>query len=308
MQRGLVGSEMCIRDRYQRRVHGDDNNLKVTVPPYRTDILHKCDVMEDVIIAIGLNNLKPELPEISGTSGKQLPINKLTNEIRRLCANAKFNECLTLCLTAKEDHFTKMRKPIPEDVVTLSNPISTECDIARTSLMPGLMQCLASNASSKIPIRFFEIGDVVELDKTTETGARNHRKLAALICDKSAKFDKVHGLLDYIMNKLGIPFNEEKGYSIRIGKNPSFIENAQLEVIHNKNVIGELGIVHPEVLTAYKWSFPVSMIELDMEYISKVFFGQPNHKYFEFYLSYICLLYTSPSPRDLSTSRMPSSA
>ena len=25
-------------------------------------------------------------------------------------------------------------------------------------------------------------------------------------------------------------------------------------------------------------------------------------------LSYICLLYTSPSPRDLSTSRMPSSA
>eukprot|EP00831_Metopus_contortus_P005447 TRINITY_DN1205_c0_g1_i3.p1 TRINITY_DN1205_c0_g1~~TRINITY_DN1205_c0_g1_i3.p1 ORF type:complete len:170 (-),score=16.92 TRINITY_DN1205_c0_g1_i3:186-695(-) len=25
MQRGLVGSEMCIRDRYQRRVHGDLN-------------------------------------------------------------------------------------------------------------------------------------------------------------------------------------------------------------------------------------------------------------------------------------------
>eukprot|EP00831_Metopus_contortus_P030041 TRINITY_DN24691_c0_g2_i2.p2 TRINITY_DN24691_c0_g2~~TRINITY_DN24691_c0_g2_i2.p2 ORF type:complete len:121 (-),score=26.48 TRINITY_DN24691_c0_g2_i2:139-501(-) len=32
MQRGLVGSEMCIRDRYQRRVHGGsesrENNVK----------------------------------------------------------------------------------------------------------------------------------------------------------------------------------------------------------------------------------------------------------------------------------------
>eukprot|EP00831_Metopus_contortus_P058265 TRINITY_DN50455_c0_g1_i1.p1 TRINITY_DN50455_c0_g1~~TRINITY_DN50455_c0_g1_i1.p1 ORF type:complete len:156 (-),score=47.40 TRINITY_DN50455_c0_g1_i1:63-530(-) len=29
MQRGLVGSEMCIRDRYQRRVHGIIKNLNI---------------------------------------------------------------------------------------------------------------------------------------------------------------------------------------------------------------------------------------------------------------------------------------
>eukprot|EP00831_Metopus_contortus_P062587 TRINITY_DN54759_c0_g1_i1.p1 TRINITY_DN54759_c0_g1~~TRINITY_DN54759_c0_g1_i1.p1 ORF type:complete len:118 (-),score=53.04 TRINITY_DN54759_c0_g1_i1:93-446(-) len=28
MQRGLVGSEMCIRDRYQRRVHGPEDSLE----------------------------------------------------------------------------------------------------------------------------------------------------------------------------------------------------------------------------------------------------------------------------------------
>eukprot|EP00831_Metopus_contortus_P055384 TRINITY_DN4682_c0_g1_i1.p1 TRINITY_DN4682_c0_g1~~TRINITY_DN4682_c0_g1_i1.p1 ORF type:complete len:355 (-),score=112.29 TRINITY_DN4682_c0_g1_i1:62-1126(-) len=37
MQRGLVGSEMCIRDRYQRRVHGEKDDFAVEVSVYGDD-------------------------------------------------------------------------------------------------------------------------------------------------------------------------------------------------------------------------------------------------------------------------------
>lgn len=281
-------SAQCVQLLKKMDVKGEvvsNDAFKAIVPPTRGDILHKCDVAEDIAIAIGFNNLKPELPEVVGTIGKQLPINKLTNELRKVCTCAKYNECLTLCLVSKVEQFTKMRKKGPSKdnkiCVILSNPISSECDIARTSLLPGLIKCMRANIDVKLPIRFFEIGDVVLLDPSTETGARNARRLAALFSDLTAGFEYIHGLLDYIMVKLGIPCNNETGYMLRTGKgifevkfylDESFIEGAQLEIIHKGIPIGIMGIVHPEVLAAFDLGYPVSLLELDVDYLAKVFF------------------------------------
>ncbi len=38
------------------------NELVVTIPPSRSDILHACDIIEDVAIAYGFNNLKKTIP------------------------------------------------------------------------------------------------------------------------------------------------------------------------------------------------------------------------------------------------------
>ena len=248
-------------------------HFKVTVPPHRADILHKCDIAEDIAIGYGFNKLTPELPQVSGTSGKQLPISKLCNEMRKVCVAAKYNECLTLCLTSKAEHFANMNKEYKEhSCVILSNPISKECDIARTSLLPGLIKCLKSNIDVKLSIRLFEIGDVVLLDPTTETGTKNNKRLAALYCGLSSGFEYIHGLLDYIMTKLGVKPNVEGGYSLRTGHDSSFVENAQIEIIHNNQSVGVMGIIHPKVLKAFELAYPVSMIELDMDYLANIFF------------------------------------
>lgn len=245
--------------------------LKVTVPPHRSDILHKCDVAEDIAVAYGFNNLGSELPKVMGTSGKLLSITKLSNELRKVCVGAKYNECLTLCLTSKVDNFQSMNRK-PEPCVELANPISKECDIARTSLLPGLLKCLKSNLDVKLPIRLFEIGDVILIDPNTETGTRNNKRLAALYCDNVSRFAHVHGLLDYIMTKLGIQPDGENGYQRKIGTDPAFLSNEQMEIIHKKNNIGIMGIIHPIVLAAFEIPYPVCMLELDLSYLEKVFF------------------------------------
>ena len=62
----------------------------------------------------------------------------------------------------------------------------------------------------------------------------------------------------------------------------------------------------PELAEAGIYSFKIEGRMKQTEYAAGVTAVYRN--YIDRYLSYGCLLYTSPSPRDLSTSRMPSSA
>lgn len=75
----------------------DPNKITVVVPPTRPDILHACDVAEDVGIAYGFNNLPWKFPKTS-TVAAPLPINKLTDQVRREVALAGWTEVLPLIL------------------------------------------------------------------------------------------------------------------------------------------------------------------------------------------------------------------
>jgi phenylalanyl-tRNA synthetase beta chain len=60
-----------------------DNNktLVVEVPPTRADVLHACDIAEDIGIAYGYNNIPRAFPP-TNTIGKQIPQNKFTDLLR----------------------------------------------------------------------------------------------------------------------------------------------------------------------------------------------------------------------------------
>lgn len=62
-----------------------------------------------------------------------------------------------------------------------------------------------------LPLKLFEVSDVVLLDSATEVGARNERRLAAIYCNKSAGFEVIHGLLDRVMQLLEVPWSSDKG-------------------------------------------------------------------------------------------------
>ncbi|GAB4833886.1 hypothetical protein Ancab_032134 [Ancistrocladus abbreviatus] len=56
----------------------EDSTICVSVPPTRSDVLHPCDVMEDVGIAFGYN----EIPKRKPVSLKPLPLNERSDLIR----------------------------------------------------------------------------------------------------------------------------------------------------------------------------------------------------------------------------------
>jgi hypothetical protein len=77
----------------------DEKTMSVMVPPTRSDVLHECDIMEDVAIAFGYDNIKKTVPN-TVTIGKQLPINKLTDLLRLEFASCGYTEVLTLCVSS----------------------------------------------------------------------------------------------------------------------------------------------------------------------------------------------------------------
>jgi len=64
-------SKMCLESKAT-----DADNIEVTIPPTRHDVLHPVDIYEDVAIAYGYNNLEKTIPKTM-TIATQQPINKL---------------------------------------------------------------------------------------------------------------------------------------------------------------------------------------------------------------------------------------
>ena len=180
----------------------DGKDVIVRVPPTRHDILHACDVVEDVGIAYGYNRIPVRLPGLV-TVGKQLILNKVCDQLRSEIARCGFTEALTFALCSREDVDNISRS---SDVVTVSNPKALDFQVLRTSLISGLLKTASANKKMPLPLKLFEVSDVVLRDPDKDVGARNQRMLAVQYLGKTPGFEVVHGILDRVMKVMSIPF------------------------------------------------------------------------------------------------------
>ena len=105
--------------------------LNVRVPATRSDILHACDVMEDVAIAYGYNNLQQQIPS-TVTQGRELPLNQLSELLRQEVALAGYTEVLTWALCSRGENFDNMRNPEATPgsaAVAVGNPQTAEFEV-----------------------------------------------------------------------------------------------------------------------------------------------------------------------------------
>ena len=125
-----------------------------------------------------------------------------------------------------------------------------------------------------LPLKLFELSDVVLMDANRDVGARNERRLAALYYGKTSGFEYIHGLLDRVMQLLD---NSSK-YSIEEAHDPMFFPGRCAQVVthadassasgdnvSSKKVLGMFGILHPNVLKNFDLSCPCSVLEMNIE-------------------------------------------
>uniref|UniRef100_A0A8C9MHG0 phenylalanine--tRNA ligase n=1 Tax=Serinus canaria TaxID=9135 RepID=A0A8C9MHG0_SERCA len=158
-------TRMCLKS----HVTGNGNHLEVEIPPTRADIIHACDIVEDAAIAYGYNNIQMVIPK-TYTIANQLPLNKLAELLRLDLAAAGFTEALTFALCSQEDIADKLRMDISAtNAVRIANPKTAEFQVARTTLLPGLLKTIAANRKMPLPLKLFEISDIVVKDPNTGT-------------------------------------------------------------------------------------------------------------------------------------------
>lgn len=256
-------NKMYLRTQLKK---GSEDVLEVEVPPTRHDIIHACDIYEDVGIAHGYNNIEKSIPK-THQIGKQYPLNKLTEQLREQIAQAGFTEALTFTLCSRDDISAKLNKRI-EDIpaVQIANPKTLEFQVGRTTLLSGLLKTLAANRKMPIPLKVFEVSDVLVLDKESEVGARNERRVCAVNCNKFAGFEVVHGLLDRVMQLLEVKWDRKEGYYLEACEDPTYFPGRCAAINYKGVVIGKIGVIHPTVLQAFELTNPCSAVELSIEH------------------------------------------
>lgn len=263
----LVGMELSskkIVDLLEKMRYGveivENDRIKVLIPPYRSDILHPVDIMEDICIAYGFNEIALEPAETS-TIGSAHPIESFTNKVREIVIGLGFQEVMNPTLV-NESTLTKKMQQENTNAVEIANPVSEEYKICRNRLLPSLLEFLSKNIHLPFPQKVFEIEDVIVTDRTHDTKTKNVKKIAAVISDHKVGYSDIRAHLDAILQ------NFCENHVVKPVKNPSFITGRVGKIIikekDSKKKLGILGEFHPKVLVNFGLEKPVAGLELNL--------------------------------------------
>ena len=247
----------------------NEKELEVNAPITRSDILHQCDIAEDLAIAYGYNKIE-KLNVNTLCHGKPQPYNKISDLFRNEMAYNGYVEFLNMALLSKKDMFNNLlEENEDEKTAKISYSKTKEFEYVRNSLIPGILKSIEANKAQQLPYKIFELADCVEINDENEVGAMNKRKLCFAYSNNTSGLEIIQGMVDKLMKKIDLSFNEKnvkKTYVIKPSNNKIFFEDRQAEIfILDGKKIGIYGIVHPKVLKNFGIKTPVSLCEIDIQ-------------------------------------------
>lgn len=241
----------------------NEETVRVTVPRYRIDILHEVDIIENIALGYGFNELPAQLPDFATVANPDSK-RQFDQILEQVMIGLSFTEIKSLMLTSETQHYTKLRKEVEEDRVTVAQPITQDRTMIRKSLINSLLEFLEDNKHEELPQKIFEIGDVAYINENAETKMVTVKKLAAAQISSVANFTTIKSIVESFVANMGFEMELEdhddsafiKGRCAKFTTKPL-----------NKNTPftfkGYFGEIHPEVLTNFELEYPVIAFEVE---------------------------------------------
>jgi len=264
--RGMAGTDLsedqittALTQMGYRSIEITEGRVTALSAPYRDDLLHPVDMIEDIIIAVGYEAFEPEMPK-DFTVGKSAPIEDLSDRIRNVMVGSGFQETFLPILGSVENQTTRMMN---EDapVVVISNPMSEHYGCARNSLIPGLLSVEETSRRAAYPHNLFEVGEVAVKAEDEHYGTRTDTRLAAMVAFEEANLSGIQSYLE------AIAYYFRFDYEIRPIDHPTYLAGRIGEVIRDGKPYGLIGELHPQVLEAWNLAVPISVFEVDLSII-----------------------------------------
>ncbi len=218
-----------------------------TIPSWRVDMKREVDLIEEVGRLYGIEKIPSTPPRGALGANEFDSVYDQIGDVRRILTGLSLNESQGQTLVAKEDC-----RVSPESIVALANPLSSDMDVLRPSLLPGLLNILRHNVSRKnTDIALFEIGRVF----TNVNGqTKENRSVAIAITgqralpfwsggERDAKFDAsdLKGLVEDLLEQFGL---RGIAFGKRVESTALFLESAAV-TLGGKFPLGELGQLLP---------------------------------------------------------------
>ena len=237
---------------------------EISIPPYRVDVLHPVDLIDDLGRAYGFNNLTPRYPEVS-TVGSRTPESRHEEAVRDLLVGLGFEDLLNFNLTSERELFERMNLDSGTEAFGAGTPpeliesYSEDFTVLRTWALPSLVQVLENNTHRSYPQHLSEIGFVAQVDESTVTNVAEGRSVAAVLASPEASYERAKGRLQALARNFGVEL------ATPATSHPSFIEGRVAAVEIDGDHVGVVGELHPSVLVEHDLEVPVAGFELGLD-------------------------------------------
>lgn len=249
--------------------------LTVGVPTRRPDLEREIDLIEEIAIIHGYNEIPTTLPRNISRAGTKTRLQKLEDRVSEVMRAAGLCENVSYSMIGGCDlDFLCLNADAPErEALCLRDPAAEDQELMRTTLLPGLLQSAQYNVRRRVEeIALFEIGRVF-LD-IGEGALPEERQTLSAICMGSARtstwnlpdeyeemdFYWLKGVLEQLFQRLHIA-----DVSFERGEHDSLHPGRSAKVLVDGQSVGHIGEVAPSVQSSYDLPEPACVLEFDLQ-------------------------------------------
>lgn len=244
-----------ISDDGSMQFAGDgEDMLGFDMPRWRFDLLHPVDIVEDLAIGHGYEDLGNDVPKAPMNAIPRSD-DHLRRRIRTSMQGMGFMQIQSLTLSNDEDQFDRMRWKPFNAITRITNPITLEHTMMRHFLLPGLLRLLASNRHHDLPQSVYELGTVVR-DHT------NMDRLAFLTAERSGGFAAIRGRIQAFLRDIGA---EDIAIEALPDNEGPWLAGRAARVLLNGEWVGCFGEIDPEISQTFELLVPLNGAEFDVE-------------------------------------------
>lgn len=261
-----------------------ESGLSLDVPGYRVDVQRPCDVVEDILRIYGYNNV--EIPTAVKSSltvkGEEDRSNKLENLVSEQLVGCGFREIMNNSLT-KAAYYDDLKTYPSENLVRLLNPLSSDLNVLRQTLLFGGLESIEHNVNRKNSnLSFFEFGNCYYYNKEKKnpekilaaydeemhlglwlTGNRVEGSWAHP--DEASSIYELKAYVANILTRLGVSMG---GLVVGAGSNDLFSKSLSV-ADRNGKLLLELGLVRKSLAVACGVEQEVFFAELNWTLLMK---------------------------------------
>ncbi len=249
--------------------------LTVRVPTSRPDIEREIDLIEEIAIIHGYNNIPTTLPVNTSGAGTRTRLQKLEQRASEVMRAAGLCENISYSMMGSRDLDFLC---IPEDAreretLCLRDPAAENQELMRTTLLPGLLSAAQRNVHQRVEdVALFEIGRVF-IDRGELQLPAEEKRLSAItlgsartstwnLPDQYEKMDFfwLKGVIEQLLERLHI-----KDASFERAEHPSMHPGRTARIIVDGEAVGYIGEAAPDVQKTYDLPEPAVLVEIDFD-------------------------------------------
>ena len=255
------------------------------IPTWRVDLKRETDLIEEIERLHGVDKTPATPPRGAIGTNAFDPVYDQISEVRRILTGLGLNEAQGQTLISRPEAGNSK----DEEMVALANPLSSDMDVLRPSLLPGLIHSLRHNVSRKnYDVALFEIGRVFwsadshvrenarqseNADKAVRAPCEERRIAVALTGqrslnfwsgeDRDAKFGAfdLKGVVEEFLEHFGV---RGVTFTRRAESTAMFLESATI-ALGGKLPLGEMGQLSPVLAKKYDLRDAVFLAELNLD-------------------------------------------